>query len=93
MKVLRLLALLLIALMLPKGRTSSSRNSLQLNNGDDELSALVAGLGDLDDANVDKVVDILRSNVEQWSFVESQLLEPAVNLAMVSIHIIAYCLQ
>ena len=34
--------------------------------------------------NVQRVVSILRNNIKQWSFVESQLLEPNVNVAMVS---------
>jgi hypothetical protein len=44
-------------------------------------------LSDMDDVSVDRVVDILRANVQQWSFVESQLLEPNVNLAMPEIFI------
>jgi hypothetical protein len=37
----------------------------------------------LDDVSVDRIVDVLRSNARQWSFVESQLMEPTVNLHMV----------
>lgn len=34
--------------------------------------------------NIHRVITILHENIKQWSFVESQLLEPNVNLAMVS---------
>lgn len=35
--------------------------------------------------NIQRVVAILQSNIKQWSFIEAQLLEPNVNLGMVSI--------
>ena len=38
-----------------------------------------------DEGSVNRVIDVLRSNVFRWSFVESQLLEPNVDLAMVRI--------
>jgi len=45
-------------------------------------------LGDLlDDTSVERVVSILRGNVKQWHFIESQLLEPNVNLHMPEIFI------
>lgn len=37
----------------------------------------------VDEGSIQRVVSILQSNIKQWSFVESQLLEPNVNLGMV----------
>ena len=37
----------------------------------------------VDEGSIQRVVTILQSNIKQWSFVESQLLEPNVNLGMV----------
>lgn len=34
--------------------------------------------------NINRVVTILQNNIKQWSFIEAQLLEPNVNLGMVS---------
>lgn len=36
------------------------------------------------EGNVKRVLSILNGNIKQWSFIESQLLEPNVNLGMVS---------
>ena len=44
-------------------------------------------LREMDDLSVERVVEVLRSNARQWSFVESQLMEPNVNLAMPEIAI------
>eukprot|EP01038_Epipyxis_sp_PR26KG_P013959 gene13959-18723_t len=41
----------------------------------------------LDDGNIQRVVTILQNNIKQWSFIESQLLEPNVNLGMPEIFI------
>ncbi len=38
---------------------------------------------DLEQGNIQKVIGILQGNIKQWSFIESQLLEPNVNLGMV----------
>lgn len=40
-----------------------------------------------DDGNIQKVINILQTNIKQWSFIESQLLEPNVNLGMPEIFI------
>ena len=40
-----------------------------------------------DDVSVQRVVTILHGNIKQWSFIESQLLEPNVNLGMPEIFI------
>lgn len=40
-----------------------------------------------DDGNIQKVINILQNNIKQWSFIESQLLEPNVNLGMPEIFI------
>jgi len=39
----------------------------------------------LTQGNIQKVIGILQNNIKQWSFIESQLLEPNVNLGMVSV--------
>jgi hypothetical protein len=39
----------------------------------------------VDEGSIQRVVTILQSNIKQWSFIESQLLEPNVNLGMVCI--------
>lgn len=41
----------------------------------------------IDDGSVQRVVSILRSNIKQWNFIESQLLEPNINLGMPEIFI------
>ena len=41
----------------------------------------------VDDGSIQRVVTILQSNIKQWSFIESQLLEPNVNLGMPEIFI------
>lgn len=41
----------------------------------------------IDDGSVQRVVSVLQSNIKQWSFIESQLLEPNVNLGMPEIFI------
>lgn len=41
----------------------------------------------LDDGNIQRVISILQNNIKQWSFIESQLLEPNVNLGMPEIFI------
>jgi hypothetical protein len=33
--------------------------------------------------HVKKIINVLEGNIKQWSFIESQLLEPNVNLGMV----------
>ncbi len=38
----------------------------------------------VEEGNMQRVVAILQSNIKQWSFIEAQLLEPNVNLGMVS---------
>jgi hypothetical protein len=39
----------------------------------------------VEEGNMQRVVAILQSNIKQWSFIEAQLLEPNVNLGMVSL--------
>ena len=39
---------------------------------------------DFEQKSVERVVAILQNNVKQWSFVETQLLEPNINMGMVS---------
>lgn len=41
----------------------------------------------VDDGSVQRVVTILQTNIKQWNFIESQLLEPNVNLQMPEIFI------
>ncbi len=41
----------------------------------------------INDQSVSRVVSILESNIQQWGFIESQLLEPNVNLGMPEIFI------
>eukprot|EP01035_Chromulina_nebulosa_P022428 gene22428-29042_t len=41
----------------------------------------------MDDGNIQKVIDVLQNNIKQWSFIESQLLEPNANLGMPEIFI------
>ena len=36
------------------------------------------------EGNVQRVMTVLDGNIKQWSFIEAQLLEPNVNLGMVS---------
>jgi len=36
------------------------------------------------EGNVQRVMSVLDGNIKQWSFIEAQLLEPNVNLGMVS---------
>jgi hypothetical protein len=44
------------------------------------------------ESNINRMISILSSNVKQWSFIESQLLEPNVNLAMVRTEVNQYLL-
>eukprot|EP01040_Poterioochromonas_malhamensis_P004172 gene4173-4465_t len=39
------------------------------------------------EGNIQRVISILQGNIKQWSFIEAQLLEPNVNLAMPEIFI------
>jgi hypothetical protein len=49
------------------------------------LSSISDGLGS--DSEIERVLHILTTNAQQWSFVESQLLEPQVNLQIPEIYI------
>ena len=51
------------------------------------LGGVYPGKDVLDDDGVQKVVTILQGNIQQWNFIESQLLEPNVNLGMPEIFI------
>ena len=62
------------ALARSTGESLSSQLSLENN-----LFPLKQGM---DDASVSRVMSILEANIEQWGFIESQLLEPNVNLDM-----------
>jgi hypothetical protein len=59
---------------------SINENSLSLRNLflDDTLFPNA----EIDDDSIKRVIEILKSNIKQWNFIESQLLEPNVNLDM-----------
>ena len=61
--------------------TTSNGHSFQIE------SFFPTDTGDLtlsDEGSVQRVISILHGNIKQWGFIESQLLEPNVNLAMVN---------
>lgn len=53
---------------------------------------------EFDETNVHRAIEILKTNVMQWSFIESQLLEPNVDLSMVRLihlegHFKVHCIR
>lgn len=88
------LGLSLGPLLLCRGDFAASPSSLSVTGalqgsqeavwavGDPSLK--LGPLGELDDEAVLRMLQVLRQNVRQWSFVETQLMEPRVNLAMVA---------
>jgi len=54
-----------------------------LNCGDSADKSLVFPFSSLQ-GNMQGVVNLLQNHIKQWSFIEAQLLEPNVNLGMVS---------
>ena len=51
------------------------------------IGSMAALRDSLDDGNILRVIEVLENNIKQWSFIESQLLEPNVNLGMPEIFI------
>ena len=55
---------------------------------DSSIYSYIPNTADMtNEANVQRVMAVLDSNIKQWSFIEAQLLEPNVNLGMPEIFI------
>jgi len=68
-------------LSLARSASESLSSQLSLENS---IFPLKQGM---DDTSVSRVMSILEANIEQWGFIESQLLEPNVNLDMPEIFV------
>mmetsp|Transcript_3673 Transcript_3673/g.3275 ORF Transcript_3673/g.3275 Transcript_3673/m.3275 type:complete len:1282 (-) Transcript_3673:161-4006(-) len=77
-------------------RGHMSNHPIELDNDNIMLQQLIHGIGIgagiinhvndpkefINESNMNRVITMLQNHIKQWSFIESQLLEPNVNLAM-----------
>ena len=65
----------------------NSEGQATLNSNEAYHSYIIASADMTNEANVQQVMAVLKSNIEQWSFIEAQILEPNVNLGMPEIFV------
>ena len=88
MKVLLQWVQLLLVVFFTHEAMMQNRGQVVANKDDPIIdSSVLPSVTISDEKSISHVVSILESNVEQWGFIESQLLEPNVNLGMPEIFI------